>query len=303
MAPAATIARIPARHRHRPAPAIRHRGQHQALSRTVLRVAAALAGVALAVFLVAVIALRYAVFPQIERFRDDIAASVSRASGMAVSLADVDAGWQGLRPILGLTGMRVADRSGVPVFALDRAEIALSWWTLLAGELRFHDVDLYRPAIEPAPRRRRAHLPRRQAAQRTRARRRTALRRLAARPAAPRHPRRDAPVGGRVRRRAARAVAPGRDRDAQGRAPPPGGHQCHAAPGHRRPDRPARRPAPSRSRRGVAGAGTIYAETGRADVARLRSTCPCPKRCGPPRAPFAPGSISSPGGSARSPRT
>ena len=147
MAPAATIARIPARHRHRPAGPFATEDSIKALSRTVVRVAAALAGVALAVFLVAVIALRYAVFPQIERFRDDIAASVSRASGMAVSLADVDAGWQGLRPILGLTGMRVADRSGVPVFEVDRAEISLSWWTLLAGELRFHDVDFYSPQL------------------------------------------------------------------------------------------------------------------------------------------------------------
>jgi len=98
-------------------------------------------------FLLAVVVLRYAVFPEIERYRDDIAASVSRASGMAVSLAGVDAGWQGLRPILGLTGVRIADRLGAPVFAVERAEITLSWWTLLEGELRFHDVDVYSPHL------------------------------------------------------------------------------------------------------------------------------------------------------------
>jgi uncharacterized protein (TIGR02099 family) len=90
-----------------------------------------------------VLALRYVVFPGIDNYRDDIAASISRASGMAVSIADVDAGWYGLRPILNLTGVRVADRRGEAAFVLGHAEITLSWWTLLAGDLRFHDVDLY----------------------------------------------------------------------------------------------------------------------------------------------------------------
>ncbi len=91
--------------------------------------------------------LRYAIFPQIDNYRDDIAASISAASGMAVSMADIDAGWHGLRPALTLTGVRVADRRGSRVFELDRAEISLSWWTLLAGDLRFHDVDFFSPHL------------------------------------------------------------------------------------------------------------------------------------------------------------
>lgn len=98
-------------------------------------------------FLAAVLALRYVVFPQIDDYREDIAASVSRASGMAVTLADVDAGWHGLRPQLDMTGVRVADRRGRAVFELERAELSLSWWTLLAGDLRFHDVDLFSPQL------------------------------------------------------------------------------------------------------------------------------------------------------------
>ncbi len=94
-----------------------------------------------------VLALRYVVFPQIDEYRDDIAASVSRASGMAVTVADVDAGWHGLRPLLALTEVRVADRQGKPVLELERAEISLSWWTLLAGDLRFHDVDFFSPQL------------------------------------------------------------------------------------------------------------------------------------------------------------
>ncbi len=119
----------------------------KAISRSIARIAAALAGAALFVFLAAVLALRYVVFPQIDDYRDDISASLSTASGMAVSIGDVDAGWYGLRPTLILTGVRVADRRGKAVLGLERVEATLSWWTLFAGDLRFHDVDLFSPQL------------------------------------------------------------------------------------------------------------------------------------------------------------
>jgi uncharacterized protein (TIGR02099 family) len=119
----------------------------KALTRHVARTAAILAAGALVAFLLAVLALRYVVFPRVDDWRDDIASSISRASGMAVALQDVEASWHGLRPGLAMTGVRVSDRRGRAAFAVDRAEITLSWWTLLAGELRFHDVDLYSPML------------------------------------------------------------------------------------------------------------------------------------------------------------
>jgi len=119
----------------------------KALSRSVARVAAALAGAAVVAFLALVVVLRYLVFPQVDGYRHDIAASVSRASGMTVAIAHVDAGWYGLRPHLSMTGVSVADRRGKAWFALERADITLSWWSLLAGDLRFRDVDLYRPQL------------------------------------------------------------------------------------------------------------------------------------------------------------
>ena len=147
-APAATIARNPAR-----AHVAAARDPH--FSRTASRPSPAPSrasrrswpAAAVFVFLAAVLALRYVVFPQIDNYREDISASLSAASGMAVSIQDVDAGWYGLRPTLILTGVRVADKQGNPVLGLERVEATLSWWTLFAGDLRFHDVDLYSPQL------------------------------------------------------------------------------------------------------------------------------------------------------------
>lgn len=50
--------------------------------------------------------------------------------------------------MLSLEGFALADRAGKAAFALERAEVTLSWWSLLTGEVRFHDVDFYRPHLE-----------------------------------------------------------------------------------------------------------------------------------------------------------
>ena len=91
--------------------------------------------------------LRYAVLPQIEGYKEDIVRSLESASGMKVTVGAVDGTWQGLRPQLVLTRLRIADPRGGPAFSLERAEVTVSWWTLAAGDLRFHDVDLFSPEL------------------------------------------------------------------------------------------------------------------------------------------------------------
>jgi uncharacterized protein (TIGR02099 family) len=55
--------------------------------------------------------------------------------------------WGGLRPTLSLEGLRIADRRGRTALAIERADVTLSWWALLIGQVRFHDVDFYKPAL------------------------------------------------------------------------------------------------------------------------------------------------------------
>ena len=91
--------------------------------------------------------LRYAALPDIDRYRDDIFASIEKASGMAVSARHIDGGWEGLRPHIYLDGFRVSDKRGKLALGLERAEASLSWWALLVGQVRFHDVDFHRPEL------------------------------------------------------------------------------------------------------------------------------------------------------------
>lgn len=104
----------------------------------------------MAVALVAatLLVVRHALLPQADRFRDDIAASLSSATGLRVALGPVTARWSGLRPSLRVDGLRVSDRHGREALAFQSAELSLAWWTLLAGDLRLHDVDLRGPALQ-----------------------------------------------------------------------------------------------------------------------------------------------------------
>ena len=91
--------------------------------------------------------LRYVALPHVDDFREDIVASIGKASGMAVTTRSVSGGWDGLRPSISLEGFAINDRRGKVALGFERAEVTLSWWSLLVGRVQFHDVDFYRPAL------------------------------------------------------------------------------------------------------------------------------------------------------------
>jgi uncharacterized protein (TIGR02099 family) len=119
----------------------------KAIPRIFLRLAAGAGAFLLIVFALAVLWLRYWGLPNIDRYRDDIVSSISRASGMAVSAQRIRGGWEGLRPFVSLDGFQMNDRRGKAALAFDRAEITLSWWNLALGRIRFHDVEFHHPAL------------------------------------------------------------------------------------------------------------------------------------------------------------
>ena len=91
--------------------------------------------------------LRYDALPNVDRYRDRIVASISQASGMKVTARVLSGGWEGLRPHVSLEGFAIEDGDGKVALRFDRAEVTLSWWSLLIGKVRFHDVDFYHPAL------------------------------------------------------------------------------------------------------------------------------------------------------------
>ncbi|HEY2628844.1 MAG TPA: YhdP family protein [Usitatibacter sp.] len=119
----------------------------KALPRICIRLATGIATFALLAFALAVMWLRYDALPNVDRYRGRIVASMSEATGMNVSARFMRGGWEGLRPYLSLEGFAIADGDGKVALGFDRAELTLSWWSLLRGNVRFHDVNFYRPSL------------------------------------------------------------------------------------------------------------------------------------------------------------
>ncbi|MDP2879153.1 MAG: YhdP family protein, partial [Sulfuricella sp.] len=103
-----------------------------------------LAGLA---FASTVVALRYWILPNIGQYREDIAASITRAAGQRVMIGAINANWEGLRPHLALREVQVYDRQGRPALVLQHVDGTLSWWTLLVGEVRLHSLEISDPAL------------------------------------------------------------------------------------------------------------------------------------------------------------
>jgi uncharacterized protein (TIGR02099 family) len=106
-----------------------------------------LAWTAFFVFAGLALALRFWVLPDIERYRGEIVSRVATAIGRPVQIGAIDAGWDGLRPQIGFSDVRIMDRDGREALVLPRVENVLSWRSLLHLELRLHSLAIEAPRL------------------------------------------------------------------------------------------------------------------------------------------------------------
>ena len=102
-----------------------------------------------AFFLVAgaVLILRYAALPQIERLRPEIVSVVSEVVGRPVKIGGIEAQWHGLRPQINFTDVRIYDAEGREALVLPAVENILSWRSLVQARLRLHTLRINEPRL------------------------------------------------------------------------------------------------------------------------------------------------------------
>ena len=115
--------------------------------RRLMRVLMAFASIAYFVFALVFLTVRYAVLPHIEDYRGDIERMLSNSIKLPVTIAGIDAHWQGLRPHLGLSGFAVRDLEGRPALAFDKVEADISWTSLLTFSLRLDRLEIASPSL------------------------------------------------------------------------------------------------------------------------------------------------------------
>lgn len=95
----------------------------------------------------AIVLLRYWLLPDIERFHDNITASLTEAIGSTVTIGKIEGDWQGIYPHLGLSDVRILDERQQPALVLPRIDSSVSWLSLPAAELRLISLDINRPEL------------------------------------------------------------------------------------------------------------------------------------------------------------
>src|SRR6188474_3665120 len=113
----------------------------------LLRAIEMLAWGAFFAFAALMLAVRFWVLPDIERFRGEIVAAVSRGVGLPVQIGRIEAGWLGLRPQITLSDVRIADAQGREALVLPSIHNVVAWRSLLHGELRLHQLAIEGPHL------------------------------------------------------------------------------------------------------------------------------------------------------------
>jgi uncharacterized protein (TIGR02099 family) len=115
--------------------------------RNVLRALEILAWAAFFAFAILFLALRYWLLPNVEHYRADIVAAISRSIGLPVKVGALATDWQGLRPRLSISDVRVYDAGGREALVLPVVENVVAWRSLIARDLRLHSFVIDGPKL------------------------------------------------------------------------------------------------------------------------------------------------------------
>lgn len=113
----------------------------------LLRVLEIFAWTAFFCFAAVFLALRFWLLPQAERYQAQVVAALSRAAGLPVTIGALRADWDGLRPRLTVTDLRVFDRDGREALVLPAVEHVVAWSTIPARRLRLHTLAIDGPRL------------------------------------------------------------------------------------------------------------------------------------------------------------
>ncbi|HEX8010943.1 MAG TPA: YhdP family protein [Casimicrobiaceae bacterium] len=120
----------------------------KSLPRTILSIGSRVLVGLIATFSVALLAIRFVVFPQIETLRPRITGLLTQQIGQPVELGAIASGWDGWNPRLDITDFRIVDRqTGARLLTLPALHLTLAWTSLLFVDLRFKELALERPEL------------------------------------------------------------------------------------------------------------------------------------------------------------
>lgn len=115
-----------------------------------LRIAGAAITAAVALFCLALLAVRFIMFPRIDSYRGEIVARIAAELDAGVAIAAIDTGWDGWNPKLSIRGLAIHDRArpdAPPVLELPRVDLVIAWTSVPLLDLRLEQLTIDRPQL------------------------------------------------------------------------------------------------------------------------------------------------------------
>jgi uncharacterized protein (TIGR02099 family) len=115
--------------------------------RTLFRWLAYLLTFIFSIILIAIIAIRFFVFPNIDQYKDDIAAFASKTIQRKVTIGDIQTGWRYISPRVSLSDVNVYDEQNRPALTLQKIDTQLSWLSIGLLDLRLSELTAHSPEL------------------------------------------------------------------------------------------------------------------------------------------------------------
>jgi uncharacterized protein (TIGR02099 family) len=90
----------------------------------------------------AVVALRFFVLPVVDDYKTPIAQSIAQTLGQTVEIGRIEGDWRDFRPQLRLFDVRIHESGGLQTLAFEHVDTALSWRSLIAGNIVFKRIEI-----------------------------------------------------------------------------------------------------------------------------------------------------------------
>lgn len=94
------------------------------------------------------LALRYIVLPNIGEYQPQIERLAGKALGQPLTIGNIQADWQGLRPHFVFEDVMIRDGNGKQALHLPRVSAVVSWWSAAVGNLRLQTLEITRPDLD-----------------------------------------------------------------------------------------------------------------------------------------------------------
>jgi len=99
-------------------------------------------------FCILCLVLRYVLLPNIGNYKSEIEQVIGSSLGRGVSIAQISASWQGLRPSMQLQQVTIRDQQGATALVLPSVNVTLSWLSVFFDQVRFYNLEVNQPELE-----------------------------------------------------------------------------------------------------------------------------------------------------------